>query len=69
MRVNLIYFLIDYRDNVYIISRNAELQEEYEEEEYEKSLAKSIPKVGMTSSEVLKTSWGKPDKKNANTCS
>ena len=66
---NFISFLINYRDNVYKISRNGELQDEYEERENEESLSESIPKVGMTASEVEKTSWGKPDKKNKDTYS
>lgn len=66
---NFISFLINYRDNVYKISRDGELQDEYEERENEESLSESIPKVGMTASEVEKTSWGKPDKKNKDTYS
>jgi hypothetical protein len=66
---DFISFMIEYRDTVYKISRNEELQDEYQEIKNEETLSKSIPKIGMTSSEVEKTSWGTPDKKNKNTYS
>lgn len=66
---DFISFLTEYRDNVYSSSRNEELQDAYEDKESENELSKSIPKVGMTASEVEKTSWGTPDKKNKKTYS
>lgn len=66
---DLISFLIEYRDNVYRYIRDNELQVAYQEKESEEKLSKSIPKIGMTSSEVEKTSWGKPDRINKDTYS
>ncbi len=46
-----------------------QLEEYLSEKQQENAIKNSIPKVGMTSSEVRKTKWGNPDKINKDTYS
>lgn len=46
-----------------------QLEEELTEKQQDNAIKNSIPKVGMTSSEVRKTKWGSPDKINKDTYS
>lgn len=59
-----------YRDlNVAKQKNNEELERVAASKQEKDNLKMSIPKVGMTSSEVRQTKWGSPDKINKNTYS
>lgn len=66
---DIFQILIEYRDEIYKPIRDNELQVEYQEEKEDEDLSNSIPKVGMSASEVRKTKWGSPDKINKDTYS
>lgn len=64
---SLQYAKNEYNNKKYSIEKKQEEREKQKEED--NKLAKSNPKVGMTSSEVRKSKWGSPDKINKDTYS